>query len=321
MKERELKMSTVLFPAGVKVDFRDVSMEVMEYYAREWNLERIQMQKGFFRGSVVVTHTPRMQLMRTPHSHGLLIRGDFPIDTILIAFIMTKADIMFGNKITDRHEIKILKSGEEIDFLCNGASETFTIAAQEQFFYEAYYAYFGQDFHTYKKDKKIYIDHKSFPEFIQGFEQWMNYLMQDHNALHIDKCYEETELEILTHVFSHIHLDDAQKLRKKFQINKARDMMHQSIHDPLSIKDFAHELKISERLLRHAFKTNYGVPPKQYLSCLRMHHVKQDFLQSHPSLTTISTIIEKYGFTNQSTFTQAYKDMFGVLPSKIFNKR
>ena len=311
-------MSTVLFPAGLTVDFHNINMEMMEFYARAWNLERIQIQKGFYLGSVTATHTPRMQLMRTPHSHGLLIKGDFPKGTILITFIVTKADITFENKIADRYEVKILKSGEEIDFLCNGQSETFTIAVEERFFYEVYYAYFGQDFTTYKKDKKIYINPQSFPLFIRGFEEWMDYLMQDHTLMQIEKHYEKIELEILEHVFSYIHLDDGKKLRQKFQIEKARELLDQSILNPLSIGGLAQELKVSERLLHHAFKVNYGVTPKQYLLSLRMHYVKQELLDADPSKSSISEIIEKYKFFNQSTFSQAHKLMFGESPSEVF---
>lgn len=313
-------MSPVLFPAGLTVDLHNLNIEEVEFYLRAWNLERIQMQKGFYIGSVTATHTPRMQLMRTPHSHGLLMQGDFPKGTILIAFIVTKADITFQNKIADRHEIKILKSGDEIDFLCNGESETFTIAVEEKFFYEAYYAYFGQDFNTYKKDKKIHVHPQDFPQFIQGFEQWIHYLMQDHSQIQIEKHYEKIESEILEHIFSYIHLDDANKLRQKFQIKKARELLHQSIKSSNNIVNLSQELGISERLLHHAFKQNYGVSPKKYLLSLRMHMVKQELLLANSDTETISSIIEKYNFFNQSTFTQAYKQMFGELPSERFKK-
>ena len=139
-------MPTILFPAGLTIDFAGLNMEEMEFYARAWNLERVQMQKGSFIGSITAVHTPRIQLLRSPYSHGVLLQGDFPKGTILIACVITQAEMTFQNKFTDKHEIKILKSGDEIDFLCNGMNETFTIAVEEQFFNEAYDAYFGQDF-------------------------------------------------------------------------------------------------------------------------------------------------------------------------------
>ncbi len=313
-------MSTILFPAGQTIDIRDVSMEVVEFYTRAWNLERIQMQKGFYIGSLIVAHTPRIQLMRTPHSHGLFLQGDFPKGTILIAAVVTQADITFQNRIAAKHEIKILKSGDEIDFLCNGESETFTIAVDEQFFYEAYDAYFGQDFNRHLKENPIYINPDSFPSFIQGIEDWISYLSQDHTLLQIEKYYESIESKILEHVFSSIYVESSKKLRQKFQIKKARDLLHQSIDAPMSISELTKELAVSERLLHHSFRSNYGMTPQKYLLNLRMHKVKQAFLLSDPEIITISSVIEKHHFFNHSTFTHAYKQMFGELPSEVFQR-
>jgi len=39
---------------------------------------------------------------------------------------------------------------------------------------------------------------------------------------------------------------------------------------------------------------------------------------SDPEATTISSVIAKYNFFNSSTFTQAYKQMFGELPVEQF---
>ncbi|MEA3420030.1 MAG: hypothetical protein U9Q90_11600 [Campylobacterota bacterium] len=80
-----------------------------------------------------------MQLMRSPYSHGVLLQGDFPKGTVFIAAVVTKADVVFQNRVADKLEIKILRSGDEVDFLCNGESETFSIAVEEKFFDDAYY--------------------------------------------------------------------------------------------------------------------------------------------------------------------------------------
>ena len=312
-------MSTMFFPAGLTIDFRDLNMEEMEFYSKAWNLQRMQMQKGLFFGSIIVAHTPRMQLIQAPYSHGVLFKGDFPKGTILIAAVLTKADVTFQNKVTQKHEIKILKSGDEIDFLCNGENETLTIAVEEQLFYETYYSYFGQELHKMGKNKQVFIRPELLSYFIQGIRKWTSYLLQDHSKFQIDKQYKKIELEILEHVFSCIYLDDDKKLRQKFQIQKARDLLHDSIGEASSIVKLAEELGISERLLHHAFKKNYGITPKKYLLNLRMNGVKQDLLVADAT-TTITSIIQKHHFYNQSTFTQAYREMFGELPSHILKK-
>ena len=88
----------------------------------------------------------------------------------------------------------------------------------------------------------------------------------------------------------------------------------------LEIKSLAQKLKVSERLLHHAFKSNYGITPKKYLLNLRMHRIKQELLLADPLTTTVSSIMEKYNFSNQSTFTQSYKQMYGELPSVTLHK-
>lgn len=313
-------MAEILFPAGLTIDLRNIGMEEVEYYAKAWNLERVQMQKGFYSGSLLVAHTPHMQLMHTPHSHGILLRGDFPTGVVLIAFMKTQAEVTFQNKNSAKNEIKILKSGDEIDFLCNGESSTYTIAVEEKLFYEAYYAYFGEDFTSYSKDKPIYIDPNVHPAFIQGFERWLSYLMQDHHQLNIIDKYEEIELSILKDVFTSILFEEKPKQRSKFQIKTARELLHQSIEESIDITTLTQKLGISERLLHSAFKENYGFTPKQYLLSLSMHEVQKSLRLADPHTTTISAIIQKYHFYNQSTFSQSYRQMFNERPSDTFNR-
>ncbi len=313
-------MSTKFFPTGMTIDFRNINIEEMEYYARAWNLERIQMQKGLFSGSMIVVHTPRIQLMRAPYSHGVLLQGDFPKGTILIAAVVTKSLVSFQNKLTDKHEIKILQSGDEIDFISTGESETFTLAVEEDFFYETYHTYFGYEFPK-KKDKNIYVNPQLFDHFIKGIEEWITFLMQDHTQLKIESSYEEIELDILKHVLSSIFVENSTSTRSKFQIQIARDILHQSIEEQISISTLIKELNISERLLHHAFKTNYGITPKKYYTFLRLHKIRQELLLSSPQTNTIAEITLKYSIFNMSAFCDTYKKMFGELPSKTLQKQ
>lgn len=309
-------MSTILFPAGLTIKFTNLNMEEMEFYARSWNLKRIQMEKGLFTGSMSIAHTPRIQLLRSPYSHGILLQGDFPKGTVLIGALVTKADVIFQNKLLNQHIIKILRDGDQIDFLCSGKNETFTLAVEESFFDAAYHAYFGQEFYVSEKKMQIHINPQFFPYFIQGIEKWISFLMKSDNHIRIQKKYEQIELEILAHIFSCIYFEDDKKYRQKFQVKKARDLLHESIGGENNMISLAKELGVSERLLYYSFKKNYGITPKRYLLGLRMHNVKQDLLVADPK-ETIASIIQKHNFYNQSTFTQAYKEMFGELPSNI----
>ena len=313
-------MLTEFFPAGMVVDFRNINMEEMEFYARAWSLERIQMQKGLFCGSMIAVHTPRIQLMRAPYSHGVLLQGDFPKGTVLIAAVATKATVTFQNRLADKHEIKILQSGDEIDFLSNGESETFTLAIEEAYFDETYYSYFGYEFDK-QQNKNVYIDPILFAHFINGIAKWIEFLIKDYKQLKIKTSYEYIELEILRHVFSSIYIENAKKTRPKFQIKNIRDILHQSIEEHVSIGRLIKELDVSERLVYHAFQENYGITPKKYYSFLRLHKIKQELLLANPKTDSISQIVSRYNIFNMSAFSDSYKKMFGELPSNTLQRQ
>ena len=291
----------------------------MEYYSRSWSLNRKQMQKGHFIGSLLVANTPLIQMTYAPYSHGVFVEGDFTKGSVLITCAITKSDVTFQNQPVAKNEIKILKSGDEIDFLPTQQSDTYSILVEEDFFYTQYEAYFGVDFHLHKKDKKIYIKPNLLEYFIDGITTHLNYLLQN-NLFKSGNSYNFIENELLTHIFSCIYLDDQVKKRQKFDVNKIRDILHESVEGNCTISDIAKDLKISERLLFNAFKKNYGISPKNYFNSLRFNKIRDVFLKA-PEDTNIIEIINKYNFYNQSAFTQSYKRLFEELPSFTIRKK
>ena len=312
-------MSTLVFPAGLCINVKNVNLEKMEFYSRAWNLHRRQMQKGFFIGSIITAHTPRMQLTHCPYSHGVLLQGDFPKGSILIACVITESNVTFQNSSALNNEIKILKSGDEIDFLCTGQSDIFTLAVEEEFFYKSYESYFGIDFYNHQKEKEIYLEPNLVTHYINGLQKYLTYLMQISTTNKLQNSYASIEEELLKHVFSSIYLEVKEKKRQKFNVSRARTLLHNSIEDNYSISDIAKSCNISERLLFYTFKKNYGTTPKNYLNSLRFNNIREELLNINKG-TVISDIIGKYHFYNQSTFTQAYKHMFGELPSQTLKQ-
>ena len=156
--------------------------------------------------------------------------------------------------------------------------------------------------------------------FSQGIERWIHYLMFERDILFVQTQYDTIEFNILEHIFSCIYTEETIKDRQKFEVDKVRDLLHASINEPNTIMHLAQKLGISERSLHHSFKINYGITPKQYFMALRMHHIKEELFLSPGETSKISKIIEKYQYFNPSTFTQAYKHMFGELPAQTLQK-
>jgi len=309
----------MIFPAGLSFNYNNMTLEEMDQYTRDWDLERKQIQKGTFIGSSILVHTPRMQILYAPYSHGVLIQGGTPKGTILIGLALSSSHMTFQNKEFDKHELLFLKYGEEIDFTSTQFSQLITLAIEESLFYEKYDSFFGLDFSTHQKEKITYIRYSLLEPLVQNIKKWLTYLQQDHNTLKINEHYDEIENNILTDIFSSIYLDRKSKQRQKFNISEVRTFLHQSIEENYTIADIARHYKISERLLFDAFKNKYGISPKSYFTSLRLNKIKEELLHLEQE-TSINALISRYKFYNQSSFAQSYKNMFGELPSETLHR-
>ncbi len=61
-------MSNIIFPAGFILILPGLGLEMMQHYAKQWNLEFTKMEKGLFEGNLFVGHTPRIQLTKEYYS-------------------------------------------------------------------------------------------------------------------------------------------------------------------------------------------------------------------------------------------------------------
>ena len=77
-------MSEILFPAGETIDLINLNIETMSEYSSQWGIEQSQVGSGVFSGSLYAVNTPRIQIYHSYHSHGIMVRGEFPDNCVLI---------------------------------------------------------------------------------------------------------------------------------------------------------------------------------------------------------------------------------------------
>jgi len=82
-----------------------------------------------------------------------------------------------------------------------------------------------------------------------------------------------------------------------------------------SVWGMAQALGVSQKALETAFREATGVTPGKYLGLVRLNHVRHELINAEPSAMTITDISLKWGFSNYSRFTRAYRELFGELPS------
>ncbi len=306
-------MSDMLFPAGLIVDRPNLTIKMMQDYAKMW--------KGVFNGSLLGVHTPRIQIGISHYSQGVMTTGDFPDGCVLLHYSVNdmKNDPLynFHNRSILPHEVLMLTQSEGYDRMTYSSGDMDTIAIKEDLFYKEFYAFFGEA--ASLKSKRFYLKQDKVSLFHQIIVSWISYLINEFPKLTVKPEYDKIESEILRRLFDCMVPVPLLKKRKKFQTKIVRDLLYENIDNFIDISTITSELNISESQLHHAFKKEYGITPKKYLQLLRLNAIRKVLLLSDPNSVTIEEVVYKYNIFHMGHFSAQYKNIFGETPSQTLH--
>lgn len=96
---------------------------------------------------------------------------------------------------------------------------------------------------------------------------------------------------------------------------RAREFIHERLADGISISELCRDIGVSRRSLEGAFQSAIGMSPGNFIRLLQLNHIRRD-LVSGPSDAAIGAIAARRGVWHLSRFSQAYRELFGELPSQ-----
>lgn len=85
---------------------------------------------------------------------------------------------------------------------------------------------------------------------------------------------------------------------------------------PISMQEISDQMHVNRRYLTSLFRAAYGVPPKEYLTHLRLHK-SMEFLSAGHSVSDSASMA---GFPDLPNFSRQFKRSFGCNPSQIKHK-
>lgn len=100
-------------------------------------------------------------------------------------------------------------------------------------------------------------------------------------------------------------------------VNEIHEFLTSNIQTRYSIEELSAKFLINQTTLKTTFKTVFGLPVAAYMKEYRIKQAKE--LLAH-SDKPIAEIAYEVGYENQSKFTQAFKDITGILP-KDYRKK
>jgi transcriptional regulator GlxA family with amidase domain len=96
-------------------------------------------------------------------------------------------------------------------------------------------------------------------------------------------------------------------------VTKAIDIFSASLEEPVSMHNVAARVGLSPRQLERSFKSATGQSPSQYYRTLRMKAARQLVIYSRNSITSIANAV---GYGTSATFSQYYRESFGLTPQE-----
>ncbi len=104
------------------------------------------------------------------------------------------------------------------------------------------------------------------------------------------------------------------EIDKEF-VNSAINIVESNLDNPqLDVEFLASEMNMSRSTLSRKLKAVTGQTPFEFIKSLRLKFAYR-MLQSHKK--TVAEVMERVGYMDHRTFTQSFKDMFGILPSEL----
>jgi len=304
-------MNNQIFPSDLSIIKNNINIETLKEFAQGWDIEYMQMQRGAMNLSFRVIHTPHIQLAFETYEKGVLIKGKYPENAVVLAVVHAEGNANFKQNILRKNELIIAHSNEELDFLSYKASAIFTISVEETLFYSSFYHYFSKEGIYLLRNKQVFIKPDHIIDFKEKITKWIDFL--SHRPI-IKGKYHSIEKEILNDIFSTIIIERKTLPRAKFDISEVRKDLDKNLKSSISIPELSKKYKISERQLHNTFKSTYGYTPKQYVNNLRLNAIRQILLKEKG--TVISKLTAEFQYFHMGHFSKEYKKMFGEVPSQ-----
>ena len=116
-----------------------------------------------------------------------------------------------------------------------------------------------------------------------------------------------------------------QKIRSgrgaEFLARRARELIHENLHEPLRMVDLCDSLNCKQRTLHHAFGKYFGASPSAYHKNIRLNAARSTLLAADSETTSVTQTAIDFGFWHLGRFSVDYRQLFSESPSETLARR
>lgn len=122
--------------------------------------------------------------------------------------------------------------------------------------------------------------------------------------------------EIHSQFMTSLSVSDPMGIQKNPLCSNIMDYIRDNLHQPLRVSKIAAHFGYNEKYLSHLFHTVTGISLKQYILSVKVDTASYMLTDSDLS---ISEIAHSLGFSDNHSFSKAYKKVSGISPSEYRN--
>jgi len=313
-------MNSSLFNPQVFIYDELQDLEIINAMSQGWDNRWTYLKRKVTEAKLWVFTTPRIQFSWVGYDNAIMIESSPPIGSVQLSFVRTSGVCSSHNQKVEDHELIIIYSGEETNYLANDTNEIFSMVFEKHFFDQIFYRFFGKELHQIRSNYRLKIEEKNLNQLIFQMQFWLTFFQKEESQSLTKEIYFRIEEDIVEYLFGLIHVHQKKSSKEQFNLSQARKILESNIDNIYTISDLVTELQVSTRTLQSHFKEKLGISPKQYLQNLRLNAIREELLQANPQETTVSEIALKYGFFHPSHFTLEYKKLFLKTPTETLLK-
>ncbi len=156
----------------------------------------------------------------------------------------------------------------------------------------------------------------------KALKQLLRHYLNNHGETadfgHIALCYEIMNTLSVNFLISTCDKEQmSEKDKYEHRILQINNYIRAHYDQPISLKELADKLYLSNGYLSRFFKKNYGMSFADYLSNVRLFHAVDELLYTK---TPITRIAGDNGFASVAVFNKVFKKTYGETPSELRKK-
>ncbi|MGH7004581.1 MAG: helix-turn-helix domain-containing protein [Alphaproteobacteria bacterium] len=313
----------LLFDAGTIFVRGFDDFDEMAAAARGWDQEYFKLGGEQAGGSFALSYTARLQLGRCQYYSGVLAQGLVPSRTIGFIAHTGGYDAVYRGRELRRDEIAVLPNGSEFECYAQGPTSIFALALNEGYLrHQAQILADADIFVALPPDRWLNFSDPTYQKLLETLGRVLDLTLQRPDLL-VDpiaaKRMEDEIASLLVSCVTSPRESGAPWVRHR-AAKRALAFIRANAEELFTISDLCRSIGASQRTLEIGFQELFGVPPKTYLTTLRLNRVRRALRSADSANFSVTEVATRWGFYHFGRFAAAYRKMFGELPSRTLGK-